>query len=533
MAIPLKQPPEPNSRFFLRPDRSGPAGNELLFMESEAARQLAREIRGYCEGRNIGRSFLIAGHRGAGKTTLVNVALHLAQRDSEGDAATTCIPVLVPLQGPTLLDSVSSLQAPENRGGRKDSPPQGAETDEGDDDQASEAEDSEASDSSDNAAEDPPAADPVLSEITLALHRAAVDQLIQSLRASIHEAFAALLDQVERSREKSRDKQESLLRRRLEMDSLAAGLELELDEFPDPARLVEFWRRLGRLDTGILRWSRVGTSVGDRFEQSDHGLREIVALASLNEARRRVSGSLKSELQGSESGKREAEISISGQTGEITKVIVSLLGGTAATAAARVAGGTSPTGSLLAGLLTALGTLFILKYSASWTRKRTVDRKELFVPDRSSATLERVLPVLIERLRAAGMAPIFVVDELDKVRDLDVRLARVIPRLKKLVAERAFFCFIVDRSYFEGFTSLSAEHNYVKEYTFFTNYLFVTYSPSDFHDYLRRLMDLPEPGKVASTPPVSGVDSLNQGTGNPKTEPAPTSASPALTKVPP
>src|SRR6185503_11192446 len=101
MAISIKQPPEPNSRYFLRQEPTSTA-EDLIYMESDAARQLADELRGYCDGRNNGRSFLIAGHRGAGKTTLVHVAMHLATKSSK-PSAETCIPFIVPLQGPTLL----------------------------------------------------------------------------------------------------------------------------------------------------------------------------------------------------------------------------------------------------------------------------------------------------------------------------------------------------------------------------------------------------------------------------------------------
>jgi Flp pilus assembly CpaF family ATPase len=49
-------------------------------IESDAYRHLVHELRRYCSREIAGRSFLIAGHRGAGKTTLVSSALEALLR---------------------------------------------------------------------------------------------------------------------------------------------------------------------------------------------------------------------------------------------------------------------------------------------------------------------------------------------------------------------------------------------------------------------------------------------------------------------
>ncbi|HKV09022.1 MAG TPA: hypothetical protein VJ725_12840, partial [Thermoanaerobaculia bacterium] len=128
---------------------------------------------------------------------------------------------------------------------------------------------------------------------------------------------------------------------------------------------------------------------------------------------------------------------------------------------------------------------------------RSMSREMTFLYDLSVATLDRALPILIERLLAAGLAPVFVVDELDKVDQLSQRIVKMVHYLKKLVAERAFFCFLTDRSYFEEMTQRGASRPYPVEYTYFTHRLFVTYQPRDFHAYLDELLLLPQP----ATPP--------------------------------
>src|SRR5262249_9978824 len=92
--------------------------------------------------------------------------------------------------------------------------------------------------------------------------------------------------------------------------------------------------------------------------------------------------------------------------------------------------------------------LFRFSSSSSLKRERRVDRT--FIPDLSIKTLHRLLPSLIERLQDAGLAPVFVVDELDKVDDLERRIYPLIRNLKKLFAERSFTCLLVDRGFYEN-----------------------------------------------------------------------------------
>jgi Cdc6-like AAA superfamily ATPase len=52
------------------------------YIPSSAARLLEQELRSYRDQKIRGRSFLIAGHRGAGKTSLVSNALREVQDEA-------------------------------------------------------------------------------------------------------------------------------------------------------------------------------------------------------------------------------------------------------------------------------------------------------------------------------------------------------------------------------------------------------------------------------------------------------------------
>ena len=90
-------------------------GESPILIRSDAMRLLEHELRRYCEQKVAGRSFLISGHRGAGKTTLIQGAFQQLSAESRqledrvllsrdwmtGPAPLR--PLFVPLLGPNLL----------------------------------------------------------------------------------------------------------------------------------------------------------------------------------------------------------------------------------------------------------------------------------------------------------------------------------------------------------------------------------------------------------------------------------------------
>ena len=126
--------------------------------------------------------------------------------------------------------------------------------------------------------------------------------------------------------------------------------------------------------------------------------------------------------------------------------LVSVLSGVA------VAGGTvgqmhgpaGVMGALAAGFATALASSMFFTHSQSSSTRSNRQTDTTFIPDLSLKTLDRILPTLLQRLRDAGLAPVLVVDELDKVEQLSKRLVAMIHFLKKLVAENVFTCFLTD-----------------------------------------------------------------------------------------
>lgn len=78
-----------------------------LFADCATREHLTREVVRYLRGESGGRSVLIAGHRGSGKTTLALQSILMAQDERAGSGQR---PLLVKLEAPTLLLPASSTE---------------------------------------------------------------------------------------------------------------------------------------------------------------------------------------------------------------------------------------------------------------------------------------------------------------------------------------------------------------------------------------------------------------------------------------
>ena len=151
----------------------------------------------------------------------------------------------------------------------------------------------------------------------------------------------------------------------------------------------------------------------------------------------------------------------------------------------------------LLGLVITWASAYFLKSTSTETgkRERIVDRK--FIPDLSIRTLDRIIPFLVDRLRGAGLAPVFVIDELDKVDEMADCIDNLAAYLKRLVSEKVFSCFLADRAYLEYLRLAPDEKWFGRKSSLFSHRLLVSYCPWDFDDYLSRRIALDEKGNEA------------------------------------
>jgi hypothetical protein len=436
---------------------SGKAGDwplpgEPHFATSRAYELLLRDLGRYVNDEVAGRSFLIAGHRGAGKTATVTQAIRRLRNEILAGSTGTRIsigrrnrlqrPLMVKLVGQSLIAPLPQPAAEEKKNKEGQA--------------GSAAADVEAE------PHDPVAS--ALGHLTIALYRALAAEVAWSYAMQAGEGGA----------EAAADRRE-----------LAAKLELELDSITEPATLPEFWERLGCLQTGLL-WPRAATARLEEAGIVGQGLREVVALTTAAQAFQVCSGTVKYSVDREDSDGTETTRKSSLDVKDLVNRLGAVGAGALAGSVAGASGG-APAGVGI-GLVVWLLSGAALSWTSSRTRKSSRTLKYSFLPDRTVGSLDRDLPVVIERIRDAGLAPVFVIDELDKLENAPATIAEIIHRLKHLVADYGFFCFLTGRDYFEQVERKIAREPYPNEHTYFSERVLILNRAQDLFVFLTGLI---------------------------------------------
>ena len=415
--------PEPLSRLALQRMRR-PADddkNELAFvhMKSETFKRIHYELMRYCRGEIDGLSVLIAGQRGAGKTTLTKLLIQEVMRDSDA-----LIPLPLFLHGPTIIDASAIT-----------------------------------TDSDDKELSAPQEKERALRQIITALYR--------SLSSAIYDAWLTAAEETSTA-----GPAES------ELLGLRAHLDLRLERAPDADVLRKIWDRAGFMYDGVAfylrprkrsagRWTRNFRPPPVAGNEDDQGLREIVALSACADAYRVILGKTEETLQSAQSAERaqesrfpsaavegKAEAQKSSENAKekagIDKVGPPALGLITGAGVASAITWAEP--KILLGL--AVGVcVWLLSWAAmsyGVRRSKQESRRELRVNvNWDIDRLERDLPILLRRVKDAGFAPIFVLDELDKARDASAALDKFLTLTKHIVTDQAAFLFLTNRDYYE------------------------------------------------------------------------------------
>jgi hypothetical protein len=483
------------------------------FIKSKAYDTLLRELTRYVKGEVPGRSFLIAGHRGAGKTSLVRQVVEDLNRSiidkaveaakaKDGDKGRMLDqqrPLLVKLHGPSLLpapvkqaEPAPQKPAPAKRTAAKAGPKVTIEV------TSTEAASGQAAAEHAEAEKPaPPAPDltmTALEQITVALYRALAAEFGRSFtnhaRDEIYQA-----ERAGRPRAQVADYLE-----------IAGQFTLELDNVPRPGTLRAFYRRLGRVDAGVLWPFEVGAALL-QTGLNDRGIREIVALSTAAQAFEVCSGTVKSTQTDKDSRSRESSVETKGaaELKDVVNKVAGLAVGAGAGAGALSLHFGTPAAIVLGVAVWLLGTL-----TFNWTSKRTAKAERsldyTFVRNRDKQSLERDLPLVIERVRGAGLAPVFMLDELDKLDDAATSIGILIKNLKHLTTDFGCFCFLTDRKYYDELMDKVEREAFPVEHTYFSHFLFILPHPDRFLVFLRDITTWVSATPAGSASPPDTVD---------------------------
>ncbi len=418
------------------------------FIETSRTRRLRAELRRYCEGAQDGVSIVISGTRGAGKTTMTKLVVQqlivegvLDRHGGGPEDRVAMVPLPLVLHGPTVLarvteidkDHIASLRGEASASHSPSDMPGWLKV-------------------ADKDAEAPLAAaqeelarhwrtwefkrirnefQRILDSSTELLEREAKERQLRLKRSVLRALIEALYKHVamllieawEGAAEVEGGRSAASVR------MLRAHLDLVLDDGADVAVLRRIWRRAGKLNCGVLRdlYVPIG-ACGARPQprRRDQGLREIVALTACADAYLAILGttaeSFVKEDTRTKSDNKEAKAG--NDASEPTKPA-----------------------EAVAGKL----RLPVFSWTLTSARKGNDSRKLTVDVDWSERRLERELPHLIRRVKEAGIAPIFILDELDKLDDPVRDLLDFLDLSKHIVRDHAAFLFLADRDFLDMF----------------------------------------------------------------------------------
>ena len=461
--------PEPLSRGALLQlralDASSPAAGHI---ESESLKRVVYELLRYCRGEIDGISILIAGQRGAGKTTLVKLAIQEVMRQSRW-----LIPLPLMLHGPTIIDPAAVPKKPDDAATKAAPLAVAAGTDGAPVFVINTAQPAPAAAAQNNDRDRSETPDKKVPEEKERALRLIVTALYRSLSLTLYEAWLNAA-------------REAPQRRRTEHELLAlrAHLDLRLERAPDPDVLRKIWERAGFLHRGVAFYLRPAQKEKERVPfrppkekvvrnsdpppiagvHADQGIREIVALAACADAYRVIISKPQEVLGRKQQSDYVQEMKLSvpqpaeqkkeddaKSKGTVEKAAPLALG-TAASALAGVA--TSMAGwrvamiSIGTGVLVWIGSWIAMNYGVRTSRQEM--RRELTMDIKwDIERLERDLPFLLKRVKDAGFAPIFVLDELDKVDQAWDSLHNFLKLTKHIVTDQSAFMFLTNRDYYE------------------------------------------------------------------------------------
>lgn len=462
---------EPMSRSAVRGLREWPENYQSAEMKTPETGRMILELQRYCRGERDGVSILVAGQRGAGKTTLVKQAIEEVISTSKH-----LIPLPILLHGPTLIDPDEDMSSHEDDGlSRSKTATTGEAT------------------------------------------RAKELAMRQIIAALYRELCRVIYDAWEYAAEESPDGRGTVT----ELLELRTHLDLALDWAPRASWLRTIWARAGFLHSGVAFYLTAANrmSQGNHLRPSriagpsgDQGLREIRALTACGDAYRVIVGTTKevqelkttgqkreqsksqpaaaSEETGSKSSEKSGE---AGGGADKNKLLVQKL---APPALGVLAGGLGLLPNQEAGDIFMALAIGALVWLVSWLAvTRTTDRQSsqelrrtlTTEPKWDAARIEREFPKLLARVKDAGFAPIFVLDEVDKVDDAPSKLERFLRFTKHLVTAEAAFLFLTNRDYYERLILQERQSsNNLPVKTFFTYRIFVRYEPDDYRRFILR-----------------------------------------------
>jgi len=429
------------------------------FMTSNELDLLKLELKQFADGRLAGRSFLISGERGIGKTTSVKLAIR--------HGGENLLPIFI--HGPSLF-SDRFLHAAKSKQENNTKPAEHkchwiTKTCQ---DRSSRDATSEETGSSGPPEENDPKKD-LLLPLFQELYRALADRIYVGIRDLETTSLS--------------DSQKAHLLERFR---------LTLDTLPNLRELRGLWQQLGLSERPLFNHTR-----DERFRLPDiqASLAEMMTLFRSTELFASVViGKLeskeKNKIESAKQSKSSFALAFDGTSlnNTVTSIFAALtVGGAGAIADI----GTDS--AILLGSIIGLLSLTMANWSVSRQKEQRDELEREFVRDTSLRSLIREFPRILRHVRDLGLAPVFVIDELDKVDELEKVMTLFMKFFKEIGSEYAVFVFISDQSYYAKIEHACRSSHRAPESTYFSERFLLLYDAVASHKNLEDRISLREP----------------------------------------
>lgn len=390
---------------FLRANIGGPS--EVV--ESDAYQLIERRLVRFLDGYERGFSILLSALRGMGKTTNVLHILNKYQREEDARYY-RARPLPIELDAPTIYFAYEAKLAETER---------------------ALAENGERfAEQERKRHEDLLFRQVFLEQLTTNLYRSFCRELVSSFE------------------EKQREIAQSSNNGRLRFPELLGHLNLSLMNTAEVGVYRKIWQQAGVMERGILfknsdkycppdsRIEQRESRLGRAIEEENQGVKEITAIAALTRSFRKLAGKFEVSSSYRQSNEKNQVTGVASEMKPAEVLAgISMLGATVI----------GSQGQALPALITALSSLVFFTFSVNQTARQNRLKEEalLFEPDTGPASLSRDIPYILSCISRCGLAPVFIIDELDKLQDdqLD-RMLDKMTLLKHIITEKACFIYL-------------------------------------------------------------------------------------------
>lgn len=230
---------------------------------------------------------------------------------------------------------------------------------------------------------------------------------------------------------------------------LLGKLNLALMQTANTSVYRKIWEQIGVLERGVLFNSDSKYTPPDSKsiqhetrkrdpEQENQGIKEVTSIAVLTNSFRKIAGNYGVSSSDKKEKENQTTVGITSNfsAADILALISLIIAGSIWLAEVK-----PQLGGVIAATLSA--GFFGFSFVSNWKRTSLQKEEQQFDLDTKSETISRDLPYLLDNIKRCGLAPVFIVDEMDKLSPNELEhFLQMLSMVKHIVTEKSFFIYL-------------------------------------------------------------------------------------------